>query len=119
MENFTLEEYRQFKEFLKVLPIVQRSLDPRSSAGREAEFHDCATKIYTEMYAVEKSFDQKVQRQYYEYQELHATMEAFLEFYSAMTMPDEFDSKQQQNLVNSLTKTRRHLNNFLKTRKIG
>lgn len=119
MSDFKVEEYEPFKVFLGLLPTISATLDPHSELYKSTTFHDCATHIFSEMYKLEKSFDQKVQRQYYEYQELYNTVTSFLEFYGASCITDdEADAEQQRTWFQSLAKTRTHLNNFLKTRKI-
>lgn len=119
MSEFQLEEYPPFKVFLRLVPLVSSALDPNSGFSKSPEFHDVATQIFMVTYEMEKSLDQKVQRQYYEYQELHDLMISFIDFYTAANITDdEADVTQQRELMKAITNTRKHLNNFLKTRKL-
>ncbi len=119
MDNFYIEEYSPFKTYNGLVKyVLQAVTDQDALLGHTIE--GLATKITEQMHEVNMAQDTLLQKQYYEYQELHLAMEAFLDFYlaGAMTELDSLTAEQQRMRYQAASRSRIHCHNFLKTRKI-
>lgn len=120
MPKFLIENYLPFKTYRQVVPYVLQAVTDRDNISDGHTIESLACLITDEMHSSFSSSDTLLQKSYYEYQELHLAMEAFLDFYLAgvMTELESLTADQQRIRYQAAARCRIHCRNFLTTRKI-
>ena len=114
MSEFHIKEYAPFKTYKAMVGKVLDAIENRTD-----DLHPISEVITQTMLQEDSDFDEKVRRQYYEYQELHNAMTSFLDFYLIWAPQYETLSYDQLAMKNrAMTKTFTHIRNFLSTQKI-
>jgi len=114
MDGFQINEYAPFKIYKSMVGKVLDAIEDRID-----DLHPISEVITQTMLHEDSDFDEKVRRQYYEYQELYNAMTSFLDFYLIWAPQYEKLSYDQLAIKNrAMTKTFTHIRNFLSTQKI-